>query len=228
VVPATLRRLPPGATISAVDPSDQGRSQFGALPIVVGVFAVIAIVVTGVGLGPIAALVVAGGFALVAIVAVFVLSSSGSRIVRGDAPEVRLRDDGHYRILLVTTETCAAPEAVADLRARGGGAEPTIFVMARAHESGVGLTTGDEDGYDLATAVLRKTLEGLRAAGLHAQGEVAASNPLQAADDGLRQFPANEIVFASGPAGGGTRAIGDVLKRARKRYQQPVDLIPIG
>ena len=53
------------------------------------------------------------------------------------------------------------------------------------------------------------------------RGEVGAADPLQTADDGLRQFPADEIVFAVTT----DDEDRDLLARAAERYAVPVSAV---
>ena len=99
--------------------------------------------------------------------------------------------------------------------------------MAPALESRLGLLTEDQKGYDAASLRLKEILEALEAAGLPAEGEIGSSDPLEAADDGLRQFPANEIVFATHPEGKTNWLEEGVVAMAEKRYEQPVRYITV-
>ena len=99
--------------------------------------------------------------------------------------------------------------------------------MAPALESRFGLLTEDQKGYDEASHRLKEILEGLEEAGLPAEGEIGSSDPLEAADDGLRQFPANEIVFATHPEGKTNWLEDGVVAMAESRYDQPVRHITV-
>ena len=59
--------------------------------------------------------------------------------------------------------------------------------------------TGDDQARHEAEGSLEATVSALDAAGVNASGEVGSDDPIQAADDALREFPANEIVFATNP-----------------------------
>ena len=114
----------------------------------------------------------------------------------GDAPQVTPIEDGRYRILVVADERCAAASFAEELRSHAGGRPLSIFIMAPALESRVGRLAGDQKGYEDATRRLNEIVEGLKRADTEAQGEVGPSDPLQAADDGLRQFAANETCLS--------------------------------
>jgi hypothetical protein len=102
------------------------------------------------------------------------------------------------------------------------GRPVSLFVMAPALQSRIGVIAGDQRGYDSAARHLEATIKALEDAGLPAQGEVGPPDPLQAADDGLRQFPANEIVFVTHPEGKTNWLEDGVVAMAASRYFQPV------
>src|SRR6185437_2103079 len=99
--------------------------------------------------------------------------------------------------------------------------------------------------YEAAAAHLEATLAVLKEIDVQATGRVGARDPLQAADDGLREFPAGEILFVVRAAQDlacrelaepvvceilfVVRAAGDttwledgVVEQARSRYPIPV------
>jgi hypothetical protein len=199
--------------------------EFSAVPVVVVIFAIGAVVAGGIWLGPWAAIVVTVGFALVVIAALTVWPLRRDRL--GDAPQVTPIEDGRYRILVVADERCTTANFAEELRSHAGGRPVSFFVMAPALESRVGRLTGDQKGYDDATRRLNELVEGLKRDDTEAQGEVGPSDPLQAADDGLRQFAANEIVFVTHPEGQGNWLEREVVATARSRYFQPVVHIPV-
>jgi hypothetical protein len=103
---------------------------------------------------------------------------------------------GGRRILLVVTtpvdETSLRPELVR----RGGGAEPVVKVVAPARISRLEWLTNDEDA-------ARADAEGL-AAGLadrlgtaETEAEAGDPDPLQAIEDALQSFEADEIVIVA-------------------------------
>ena len=201
------------------------RREFSAVPVAVVVCAIGLAVFGGIWLGAWAAIVVTVGFALLAIAALLVWSMRRERL--GEAPQVTPIEDGRYRILVVADERCATPSFAGDLRSHAGGRPISVFVMAPALESRVGRLAGDQKGYEEATRRLDEIVEGLKRADMDAQGEVGPNDPLQAADDGLRQFAANEIVFVTHPEGQGNWLESGVVTTARSRYFQPVRHIQV-
>ena len=129
-------------------------------------------------------------------------------------------DDDVHRVLVIADDDCAPAELGAALAA--GNAGPTaVFVVAPALGSRTARWTGDDHAYQDAQRHLDATLEALAGLNVEAKGHVGSHDPLQAADDGLREFPADEIVFAINPAGTNWLEEG-VVDAARERYSIPV------
>jgi hypothetical protein len=83
-------------------------------------------------------------------------------------------------------------------------------------------------GFDHASRHLGATVDALREAGIEAEGRIGDTDPLQSTDDGLRQFPADEIVIATSPESRAGWLEEGLLARARQRYDQPVEHIVVG
>jgi hypothetical protein len=225
-VPASLRdRVPAGTVLERMAEQHETRREFSAVPVAVAVSAIGLAVFGGVWLGGWAAIVVTVGFALLAIAALIVWSMRRGRL--DDAPQVTPIADGRYRILVVADERCATPRFAEELRSHAGDRPLSVFIMAPALESRMGRLTGDQKGYEDATWRLNEIVEALERAGIDAQGEVGPNDPLQAADDGLRQFAANEITFVTHPEGQTNWLETGVVETARARYFQPVEHIRV-
>ena len=80
----------------------------------------------------------------------------------------------------------------------------------------------------MASEHLDETLRALEAAGVGARGEVGPPDPIRAADDALREFPADEVVFATRPEADANWLEQNVLQAARTRYDVPVRHVVIG
>jgi hypothetical protein len=144
--------------------------------------------------------------AALALVAVGLARRPRARFEGAAAPA----GDGVHRVLLVVDDACSASA----LEALGGGGT-TFFVVAPAVSSRTARWTGDEQAYGHAEEHLAGTLAALGELGFEATGHVGSHDPLQAADDGLREFPADEVVFALHGGDG-------VVDAARSRYGVPV------
>ena len=88
--------------------------------------------------------------------------------------------------------------------------------------SGLDAWTGDDDAYVQAGEDLGATIAALQRLGIDAAGRVGAHDPIQATDETLREFPADEIVFVLGEKRGGQWRERGVVDEARSRYPVPV------
>jgi hypothetical protein len=201
------------------------RREFSAVPVAVAVAAIGLAIFGGVWIGPWATIVVTVGFALFVIAALIVWATR--RGSPGEAPSVTPVRDGRYRVLVVADERCSRPSFAEELQVHAGERPLSVFVMAPALESRVGRLTGDQKGYEDATRRLDEIVGGLERASVEARGEVGPNDPLQAADDGLRQFAADEIVFVTHPEGQANWLETGVVATARSRYFQPVKHIEV-
>jgi hypothetical protein len=179
-------------------------------------------VFTGIWIGFWATVIVTVGLALIGIAAIIWWFTRRRHPPTADAPHVQPVDDGRFRILVVADESSTSPAFIDELRSHAGGRPVSLFVIAPALQSRIGAIAGDQRGYDNAAQHLEATINALEEAGLPAQGEVGPSDPLQAADDALRQFPANEIVFVTHPEGKTNWLEDGVVAMAESRYFQPV------
>jgi hypothetical protein len=129
--------------------------------------------------------------------------------------------DGVHRVLVVADGACSS-EDLEKIASAAPGRPAAAYVVAPAVSSRVSRWTGDEQAYSEAEANLESTVEALSKLGVEANGRLGPHDPLQAADDGLREFPADEIVFiASGREDANWLEQG-VLDAARARYGLPV------
>jgi len=161
--------------------------------------------------GVAAALLVVGG-----VVWWFVRSPSG------EAPPPRLTSEtpaGVQRILVVANETVGGTtlrETLAQLAQQG----PTeILVVAPALNSPVRHWVSDEDGARAAAQDRVETSVGrLAETGLTVRGEVGDGEPLQAIEDALRTFGADELVISTHPPGRSHWLEQDLIEKARERF----------
>jgi hypothetical protein len=196
--------------------------ELSAVPVVVVISAIVLAMLVGVWIGPWPAAIVTVGFALAVIAGLTAWSARRTHPPAADAPVVRLVDDRRYRILVVAGDRWQASGSIDELRSHAGGRPVSVFVTAPALESTVGHLTGDQAGYDDAARRLKVTLDALRGEGFQAQGAVGPNDPLQAADDGMRRFRADEIVFITHPKGPTNWVEDHVIAMARSRYEAPV------
>jgi hypothetical protein len=125
---------------------------------------------------------------------------------------------------VLATET-VDEAALRDVAALGldGESPADVLVIAPALNSRLRHWLSDEDEARRHAGVsLAVSLEQLRAAGIAAQGLVGDADPLQAIADALYQFGSREIVIATQPEGCSHWLTRDLVRRARRRFAEPV------
>jgi hypothetical protein len=130
---------------------------------------------------------------------------------------------GEHRILVVANETVGGPELLNELRERSKGRTSRVFVVTPALNSPLKHWVSDEDQARAQAQVrLDESLEAMRAAGLHATGEIGDGDPLQAIEDALRLFQPDELVLSTHPPGRSNWLERGVVEGARERFALPV------
>lgn len=139
------------------------------------------------------------------------------------APPGRHSDD-ERRILVIANETVGGTALRDTIREKATGyPTSTVHVVCPALNSPVRHWASDEDpARRAAEERLRASLERLRAGGIDASGEVGDAEPLQAMEDGLRLFDADEIVISTHPEGRSHWLEKGVVEAARERFAVPV------
>jgi hypothetical protein len=131
------------------------------------------------------------------------------------------------RILVVANETVAGRALRGEIvhRARG---EADVLVVCPALNSLLRHWASDEDrARATAQARLNESLGALAEAGVQARGEVGDADPIQAIDDALRTFGADEIIVSTHPPGRSNWLEKDVVERARERYPCPISHVVV-
>jgi hypothetical protein len=132
------------------------------------------------------------------------------------------RRDGRRRILVVANETVAGRALRGEVvrRAESGAA---VLVVCPALNTHLRHWTSDEDSARAAAQErLDASLAGLGAEGVEASGTVGDADPIQAIEDALRTFGADEIVISTHPPGRSNWLEKEVIARARERYDVPI------
>ncbi len=114
-----------------------------------------------------------------------------------------------------------------EVRSRAAGRPLEVLVVAPALGSRLSHWTGDDHARNEAEGNLERTVAALGEAGVVARGEVGSDDPIQAADDALREFPADEIVFATHPEQEANWKERGVVEIARSRYDLPVTHVAV-
>ena len=127
------------------------------------------------------------------------------------------------RILVVANETVGGSELFAVIAERSEGVDEEVLVVCPALNSPLRTWVSDEDGArEAAQQRLDATLSRFASAGIDARGEVGDGDPLQAIDDALRVFGADEIVISTHPEGRSHWLERGVVSGARGRFDVPI------
>jgi hypothetical protein len=135
-----------------------------------------------------------------------------------------VHDDGpSRRILVIANETVGGAELLSLLGTKAEGVDEEMLLVCPALNSRVRTWTSDEDPARAeAQERLDACLARLAAAGVSARGEIGDGDPLQALEDALREFPADEIVVSTHPPGRSHWLEQGVVEQARHRYDVPI------
>jgi hypothetical protein len=124
------------------------------------------------------------------------------------------------RTLVIANETVESDLLAHAIRAKEAS---QVLIVAPALNGRMRHWTSDDDAaHAAADERLRRSLDRLAASGIPANGMVGDADPLQAAADALRVFPAEELVVATDPEGRSNWLAGGVVERARRRFGLPV------
>jgi len=140
-------------------------------------------------------------------------------------------DDGIHRVLVVADERFRASDFLTELRShmKAERAEVEIFVVTPAlAESGLRHEMAD---FDKAIAAaghrLDLILKELKDHGVNAIGHVGDGDPVTAVGDGLREFPADELIVVSHPESQRAYAEADLWERLKLDYRIPISDIEV-
>jgi GABA permease len=195
--------------------------EFIAIPLVLVMFGTLAIIMwaADAGMWP---WIAVGVVALMALVAVTVSYMRRPHHPSAAAPVPAHIDDGVHRVLVIADDDCPPADLGKALVERRTEDRTVVFVIAPALGSRTARWTGDDHAYEAAQRHLDSTLGALSSLGVEAHGHIGSHDPLQAADDGLREFPADEIVFAVHPEIDAIWVEHGIVDDARARYSIPV------
>lgn len=127
------------------------------------------------------------------------------------------------RILVIANETVGGEELLQILRTKSKGVREQVLVVCPALNSQVRHWASDEDGARAAAQErLNASLSQLQRFGVAARGEVGDGDPLQAIEDALRTFGADEIVISTHPEGRSNWLERNVVGAARERFDVPI------
>ena len=135
----------------------------------------------------------------------------------------RASADDRKRVLVVANETVAGRALRGEVLHRTSGTDADVLVVCPALNSRIRHWTSDEDrAREQAHERLERSLTALSEAGVEARGEVGDDDPMQAIEDALRTFGADEIIISTHPPGRSNWLEKEVITRARERFDLPI------
>jgi hypothetical protein len=130
---------------------------------------------------------------------------------------------GERRILVVANETVGGHTLRSMILERSLDVREEVLVVTPALNSPLKHWVSDEDDARAAAQErLDASLAMLAEAGVQARGEVGDGDPLQAVEDALRTFGADEIIISTHPEGRSNWLERGVVEKARERFAVPI------
>jgi hypothetical protein len=137
-------------------------------------------------------------------------------VPRPHAPDER-------RILVIANETVGGHTLRSMILERSLDVREEVLVVTPALNSPLKTWTSDEDDARAAAqARLDASLAKLAEVGVQARGEVGDGDPVQAMEDALRTFGADEIILSTHPEGRSNWLERGVVAKARERFAVPI------
>jgi hypothetical protein len=190
------------------------------------------LIVSAIAVPIVAAFLVVGpalGVAAGALVAFTIIAVAARQKPRG--PIGSPSREGPRRVLLVITCAAEGPAAVQRIAAaaglRGGDGAAEVLVLSPARIGFLDRWASDVEGArQSAQENLVATVAALAKAGIAAEARVGDEDVVQAVEDQLQSFPANEVVLVSGGEGqeedGSAAAAAELEPRLRARFRRVV------
>ena len=130
---------------------------------------------------------------------------------------------GERRILVIANETVGGRPLLERIRELASDANARVLVVTPALNSPLRHLASDEDAARAAAQDrLDRSLSTLATNGIQARGQVGDGDPLQAIEDALRTFGADEIVISTHPEGRSNWLERGVVEHARERFAVPI------
>jgi hypothetical protein len=162
-------------------------------------------------------------FVVAALAAIFLYFRRGEQQAVVRTTPTRRGGENERRILVVANETVGGERLREEIRKRAEGIDEHVLVVCPALNSPLRHWMSDEDpARAKAQARLDESLTRLREVGVDAQGEIGDSDPLQAMEDALRTFGADEIIISTHPEGRSNWLEHGVVSAARERFALPI------
>ena len=205
------------------------QREFMAIPIVVVMLGVLFVLFAAFDAGLWAWLLVGAAGLVVCALLVWQIARTHRHPAARDAPRAPRPPGGGsvHRVLVVADDACTPDALRAAIAGHAGGRSTEAFVAAPALGSRLGRWKDEQQDHDQAAGHLDATLRALEQIGIEAHGRVGSEDPIQAADDGLREFPADQLVLVLHSADRQRWLEQDALEAARERYDVPITPIVV-
>jgi nucleotide-binding universal stress UspA family protein len=201
-----------------VNPFRSESEAYRFLLLTIGYFA--AIVLAAVVIGRWAGLVV---FLVLTLAAVYLAVRRGTPEPRPRETMRRRSAEDERRILVIANETVGGGALREEIKRRSEGYHEQVLVVCPALNAPLRHWVSDEDAArDAAQERLQASLARLAEAGIDARGEVGDGDPLQAIEDALRTFGADEVIISTHPEGRSHWLERGVVTGARERFTVPI------
>ncbi len=162
-------------------------------------------------------------FVVLTAVAVAWLLNRNRRLAPKEQVGSRATPADEHRVLVVANETVVGRKLHEAVRKATEGRPSRVLVVSPALNSPLRHFVSDEDGArKVAQQRLDSSLLALADEGIAASGEVGDADPLQAIDDSLRTFGADEIIISTHPEGRSNWLERGVVPGARQRFSVPI------
>ena len=133
--------------------------------------------------------------------------------------------EGERRILVVANETVEGRPLLERIKQLASASEGSsrVLVVSPALNSPLRHLASDEDAARAAAKErLDRSLGALERNGVRAEGQVGDGDPLQAIEDALRTFGADEVLISTHPEGRSNWLERGVVEHARERFAVPI------
>jgi hypothetical protein len=171
------------------------------------------------------------GLGVFVVLSVLVLWWFFRREAREQPPATAPRqrgDSDERRILVVANETVAGRRLREAIQSAAAGHKANVLVVSPALNSPLKHWVSDEDGARAAAEQrLRRSVAELELLGIDAHGEIGDADPVQAIEDALRTFGADEIIISTHPEGRSNWLERGVVTAARERFAVPLSHVVV-
>jgi hypothetical protein len=162
-------------------------------------------------------------FIVLSAIVIYLYARRGERRTRILTPTHSGRGEDERRILVVANETVGGETLRDTIRQRIEGSRAEVLVVSPALNTPLKHWVSDDDQARVAAQQrLEASLARLRESGIEARGEIGDGEPLQAIEDALRTFGADEIIISTHPEGRSNWLEKGVVSAARERFAVPI------